>query len=109
MAAILMCVCTNLGWDHVDYHGSEEAYVVAKARLCGDFSARWHVFNLDDPYRQALVRTSRARLLTYGIQSAATLQPLALQLDIDGIRFILPTTKGRMNRRKLLVRPVFIL
>jgi UDP-N-acetylmuramoyl-L-alanyl-D-glutamate--2,6-diaminopimelate ligase len=98
-----VCVCTNLGRDHFDYHGSEEAYFAAKAGLFGDFSARWHVLNLDDPSGQALVRTSRARLLTYGIQSAATLQPLALQHDIDGVRFILPTTKGRLSIQSPLI------
>lgn len=98
-----VCMFTNLSRDHYDYHGTEEAYFAAKARLFQDVSARWHVLNLDDPYGQKLVHTSQARLLTYGLASEATLKPLAVQHGLDGIRFVLPTTKGHLSIRSPLV------
>jgi UDP-N-acetylmuramoyl-L-alanyl-D-glutamate--2,6-diaminopimelate ligase len=94
-----VCVFTNLSRDHYDYHGSEAAYFAAKERLFRDFAARWHVLNLDDPAGQRLIYTSRARLLTYGLESEATLKPTGVQHDIHGMQFVLPTTKGRLTIR----------
>jgi UDP-N-acetylmuramoyl-L-alanyl-D-glutamate--2,6-diaminopimelate ligase len=98
-----VCVFTNLSRDHYDYHGTEAAYFAAKARLFRELPAQWHVLNLDDPYGQELVRTARARLLTYGLTNEATLKPLVVQHDIDGIRFTLPTTKGHLSIRSPLI------
>ncbi len=97
------CVFTNLSRDHLDYHRTEEAYFAAKARLFHDFPARWHVLNVDDPYGQALCRTSRARLLTYGLQSDAVLKPSTIQQTAHGIEFTLPTTQGRLSIRSALI------
>jgi UDP-N-acetylmuramoyl-L-alanyl-D-glutamate--2,6-diaminopimelate ligase len=97
------CVFTNLSRDHFDYHRTEEAYFAAKARLFHDFPARWHVLNVDDPYGHALRRTSRARLLTYGLQSDATLKPSAIQRTTHGVEFTLPTTQGRLAIRSALI------
>ncbi len=91
-----VCVFTNLSRDHYDYHGAEAAYFAAKARLFQELPARWHVLNLDDPYGQKLVHKSQARLLTYGLDSEATLKPLTARYGLDGIEFTLPTTKGHL-------------
>lgn len=98
-----VCVFTNLSRDHYDYHSTEAAYFAAKARLFRELPAQWHVLNLDDPYGQELVRTARARLLTYGLASEATLKPLVVQHDIDGIQCTLPTTKGHLAIRSPLI------
>jgi UDP-N-acetylmuramoyl-L-alanyl-D-glutamate--2,6-diaminopimelate ligase len=98
-----VCVFTNLSRDHYDYHGTEEAYFAAKARLFQEVPARWHVLNLDDPYGQRLIATSRARLLTYGLTSEATLKPTDVQHGLDGIQFSLPTTKGHLAVRSPLI------
>lgn len=98
-----VCVFTNLSRDHYDYHGTEEAYFAAKARLFQEVPARWHVLNLDDPYGQRLIETSRARLLTYGLTSEATLKPTDVQHGLDGIQFSLPTTKGHLAVRSPLI------
>ena len=94
---------TNLSRDHFDYHGSEAAYFNAKARLFRDLEAEWHVLNLDDPYGRALLRTSHARPLTYGLASSTTLKPHAVHHGLDGIRFVLPTSKGPLTLSSALV------
>ncbi|HET7371544.1 MAG TPA: UDP-N-acetylmuramoyl-L-alanyl-D-glutamate--2,6-diaminopimelate ligase [Gammaproteobacteria bacterium] len=48
-------VFTNLTRDHLDYHGSQEAYADAKARLFGWPSLGAAVINLDDPFGQILL------------------------------------------------------
>ena len=94
---------TNLSRDHFDYHGSESAYFNAKARLFRDLEAEWHVLNLDDPYGRALLRTSHARPLTYGLASSTTLKPHAVHHGLDGIRFTLPTSEGPLTLSSSLV------
>ncbi len=94
---------TNLSRDHFDYHGSEAAYFNAKARLFRDLEAEWHVLNLDDPYGRALLRTSHARPLTYGLASSAHLKPHAVHHGLDGIRFVLPTSEGPLTLSSTLV------
>ena len=49
-----VAVFTNLGRDHLDYHGTMEAYFAAKARLFGSELAKCAVVNLDDPYGRRL-------------------------------------------------------
>ena len=94
---------TNLSRDHFDYHGSESAYFNAKARLFRDLEAEWHVLNLDDPYGRALLRTSHARPLTYGLASSTSLKPHAVHHGLDGIRFVLPTSEGPLTLSSSLV------
>lgn len=49
-------VFTNLSRDHLDLHGSEEAYYQAKRRLFLDFPAAPSWTNLDDPWGARLAR-----------------------------------------------------
>lgn len=94
---------TNLSRDHFDYHGSESAYFNAKARLFRDLEAEWHVLNLDDPYGRALLQTSHARPLTYGLASSTTLKPHDVHHGLNGIRFVLPTSGGPLTLSSTLV------
>jgi UDP-N-acetylmuramoyl-L-alanyl-D-glutamate--2,6-diaminopimelate ligase len=61
------------------------------------------VLNVDDPYGHTLLHTSQARLLTYGLQSGATLKPSAIQQTTHGVEFTLPTTQGRLAIRSSLI------
>ena len=54
-----MCF-TNLSHDHLDYHGSLDAYFEAKARLFTPRFTRHAAVNVDDPYG-ARARATRAR------------------------------------------------
>lgn len=42
-------VLTNVGRDHLDYHGNGEAYVAAKRRLFSDAEPQHRILNIDDP------------------------------------------------------------
>ncbi|MGE0660503.1 MAG: UDP-N-acetylmuramoyl-L-alanyl-D-glutamate--2,6-diaminopimelate ligase [Reyranellaceae bacterium] len=64
---------TNLSRDHLDYHGTMEAYFAAKARLFADLlpSGATAVINADTREAGRLVEICRARghrLLRYGVQ-----------------------------------------
>lgn len=51
-------VFTNLGHDHLDLHGSQEAYFRAKARLFSSDFAPLGVINVDDPHGRLLADTA---------------------------------------------------
>jgi UDP-N-acetylmuramoyl-L-alanyl-D-glutamate--2,6-diaminopimelate ligase len=62
---------TNLARDHLDYHGTMEAYLAAKLRLFRELlqADGAAVVNVDDPAGAAFVEAARARgvrLITYG-------------------------------------------
>ena len=63
---------TNLTRDHLDYHGTMEAYGAAKARLFGWPDLAWRIINVDDPFGAALAGVTPApRWLAAGKPAAA--------------------------------------
>ena len=57
---------TNLSHDHLDYHGSMQAYGEAKARLFDMPGLGAAVINLDDPFGRALAMRLAGRLRVIG-------------------------------------------
>ncbi len=87
-----VAVFTNLTRDHLDYHGTMQAYGEAKQQLfLGEKVQR--VINLDDSTGQAWLQEFGAeRTLSYsadGASGSATVQALAPQYSQEGIRFSL--------------------
>ncbi|MFB3076817.1 MAG: Mur ligase family protein, partial [Lysobacterales bacterium] len=69
-------VFTNLSRDHLDYHGSMEAYEEAKRRLFTDCKPRFAVINHDDPAGKALSRhvAQSTQVLSYGTNGSTELR-----------------------------------
>ncbi len=61
-----IAVFTNLGRDHLDYHGSMEAYGQAKLRLFQRPDLRAAVINLDDPFGQAILTELPSGVRVFG-------------------------------------------
>ncbi len=62
-------VFTNLSGDHMDYHGSEEAYFDAKARLFESLTEdRVAIINGDDPRGEMLASRTAARVLSCSLR-----------------------------------------
>jgi UDP-N-acetylmuramoyl-L-alanyl-D-glutamate--2,6-diaminopimelate ligase len=90
---------TNLTRDHLDYHGTMEAYGAAKARLFQWPSLTHRVINIDDPFgadlagqlsSSRLVITSRAPSPAGSLKDAkqvrgvrATPEPAGLAIDVE--------------------------
>ncbi len=67
-ARVDVAVFTNFTRDHLDYHGSMEAYAAAKEKLFRWPRLRTAVVNLDDPLGPRLAaETTALRVLGYGI------------------------------------------
>jgi len=66
-----IAVLLNLADDHLDRHGTLEAYGRAKARVFANQTpADWAVVNADDPAALALARGARARRFDFGVSAA---------------------------------------
>jgi UDP-N-acetylmuramoyl-L-alanyl-D-glutamate--2,6-diaminopimelate ligase len=68
-----VAVFTNLSQDHLDYHGTTEAYFQAKARLFEAGRAVGAVVNTDDPHGRLLLEAAQVPTRGYSISDAADL------------------------------------
>ncbi len=75
-------VFTNLGADHLDFHGTQEAYFRAKAKLFEAGRSDVAVLNIDDPRGRLLRDSSEIQVVPYSLDDARE-----LQLDVLPTRF----------------------
>jgi UDP-N-acetylmuramoyl-L-alanyl-D-glutamate--2,6-diaminopimelate ligase len=78
-----IAVFTNLTQDHLDYHGTFEAYEAAKARLFAWPELRAAVINRDDAAGRRLLASTQghARTIAYGLDGADATSSDAPQAD----------------------------
>jgi UDP-N-acetylmuramoyl-L-alanyl-D-glutamate--2,6-diaminopimelate ligase len=100
-----VAVLTNLSRDHLDYHGSMEAYAQAKAALFAWPNLRCRVLNLDDAFgRQLAAQEHESRLITYSLEdSSALLYCHEAHFDDHGVRATLVTPHGEGSLRSPLL------
>jgi UDP-N-acetylmuramoyl-L-alanyl-D-glutamate--2,6-diaminopimelate ligase len=67
-------VFTNLGTDHLDFHGTHEAYFSAKAKLFESGRCELGVVNLDDPHGRLLRDASEIPIVGYSVESLGDLR-----------------------------------
>ncbi len=91
---------TNLTQDHLDFHGTMEAYAAAKARLFAGVGApppRAAVINQDAPFAQDMVHAFAGPfLMTYGLGSYGSHRAEDLQLALGDTRFNFVTPAGNI-------------
>jgi UDP-N-acetylmuramoyl-L-alanyl-D-glutamate--2,6-diaminopimelate ligase len=100
---------TNLTRDHLDYHGTMEAYFDAKRRLfdgrLGE-PPRTSILNLDDEYGARLyeeqVRAGR-RVLSYALDGEADVTAGGVEATLEGTRLSLRTPEGERELLSPLV------
>jgi UDP-N-acetylmuramoyl-L-alanyl-D-glutamate--2,6-diaminopimelate ligase len=100
-------VFTNLGRDHLDYHGTIHAYGAAKARLFRDHDSRRQLINADDPFGRVLAAelADSPGLIRYGLERDQRPDVLAgVRLaSLDGLQIDVNTPDGRVHCRSGLV------
>lgn len=86
-------VFTNLTRDHLDYHGTMDAYGDAKAKLFAWPGLNAAVLNLDDAFGRRLQADPHAPMRIVGVssrgQTGATLRADDVVLDLAGLSFVL--------------------
>ena len=96
-----VAIFTNLTQDHLDYHGTMEAYFAAKQKLFDGSQApapRVAVLNAEDDTEAALAETAQAagsEIVTYGL-SRGDVRARDIAMRPNGMRFVLMTTEGEV-------------
>jgi len=101
-----VAVFTNLTRDHLDYHGTMDAYGAAKAKLFAWPGLRAAVVNLDDPFGRALLAALPAGVRGVGLSSRgaqAEVRAENIALEPDGIAFDLLLGDARHSVRSALL------
>ena len=103
---------TNLGQDHLDFHGTVERYFEAKRRLFVTGDPPPAAVNVGDEHGRRLAEELRAlgqdRLLTFGFADDADIRPEQLELGAHGARLgaggidLRTSLRGRFNVENVL-------
>jgi len=98
-------VFTNLTGDHLDYHGTMDAYAAAKARLFANLPAdAVAIVNSDDRYAARMLAECRSRVLRYSSKSkAADLHGTVTACGLDGLRMRIDSPKGALEIQSRLI------
>ena len=85
-------IFTNLGIDHLDYHGTVEAYFAAKARLFTTGMTDRAVINRDDVHGQQLLDVLGASAVAFGLSDATdvVVGPDSVRFTWSGVAMHLP-------------------
>jgi UDP-N-acetylmuramoyl-L-alanyl-D-glutamate--2,6-diaminopimelate ligase len=105
-----IAVITNIAHEHLDFHGTQEAYREAKARLI-DLTAgaedkglvKTAVLNRDDESFEFLRTRAIARRLTYGAAGPADLRATRVDPTPSGLLLTADTPLGEINLRLQLL------
>ena len=92
-----VAIFTNLSQDHLDFHGSMEAYFESKARLFSPERARRGALNVDDPFGRRLL-SATIPLTTYAIDGDADIEARKVVSTSEGLAF----TAGGLELRSQL-------
>src|SRR5438132_9413821 len=101
-------VFTNLTQDHLDFHGTLDAYRRAKRRLfellaVSSKKRRTAVVNADDTAGAAMVAGLDLPTVTFGLGRSATVRPREYSSTLAGIRMAVDTPRGRVEVRSPLI------
>lgn len=94
-----VAVFTNIGRDHLDYHGSMDNYVASKTRLMKFNSLRAAVINLDDLYADFFLQAvlPGVKVFTYGVREAADFGCKDISYLPEGVAATLTTPEGNFD------------
>jgi UDP-N-acetylmuramoyl-L-alanyl-D-glutamate--2,6-diaminopimelate ligase len=88
-------VFTNLTQDHLDFHGTMEGYLEAKASLFrGLAPGAVAVLNADDPHADRIGGVTRARVVTFGEADRADVRIASARPTISGTEVTLAIAPG---------------
>ena len=99
---------TNLTRDHLDFHGSEEAYFAAKAGLFEQLKSGRRfaaAINGDDPRAPRLLSKVGPRALSFAVDGAADIHPRRIDYGTSGTELTVDTPAGQIEVRTSLTGP----
>jgi UDP-N-acetylmuramoyl-L-alanyl-D-glutamate--2,6-diaminopimelate ligase len=91
-------VFTNLTRDHLDYHGTFEAYLATKAMLFDNLrSESSAIVNTDDNATERLLANCSGKVMRYGKSENADVRIIGGQTNWRGTKVLLQTPAGTMH------------
>jgi UDP-N-acetylmuramoyl-L-alanyl-D-glutamate--2,6-diaminopimelate ligase len=97
---------SNLSRDHLDYHGSMDAYGAAKARLFDAMAVARLAINADDAFGRELLQrhfAAACQVLAFGTTPDCDVYPVSHQLNSSGMRLRLHTALGEFDVQNRLL------
>ncbi|MCA9565279.1 MAG: UDP-N-acetylmuramoyl-L-alanyl-D-glutamate--2,6-diaminopimelate ligase, partial [Myxococcales bacterium] len=90
-----VAIFTNLSHDHLDFHGTFDAYFEAKKRLFSEILPASRqagklgvaVINGDDPYGRRLIKECAANAVSYGLTDESDVHTLNPEFSLEGTTF----------------------
>lgn len=83
-----VAVMTNIGAEHLDFHGTREQYILAKQKLFEMIKpSGWVVLNSDDENFLRIKNSTKGKILTYGINNQSDVMAKSFRLFLDHSEF----------------------
>jgi len=106
-------VFTNLTQDHLDYHGTMDAYAAAKLRLFTDLAEQGGkpyraVINIDDEWGRQFAAKAKGTVYTYGECESALVRAVRVEYGHDALRFWVRTELARQATDEYLLHTPLI-
>ena len=99
--AFNQAIFTNLTLDHLDFHGTMEAYAAAKASLFAKESLEWAIINQDSPYlnlmQEQLMPTCQR--LSYGLGEGSSVRARSWETGLLGTSMEVDSPWGKHSLR----------
>ncbi|WP_323702856.1 UDP-N-acetylmuramoyl-L-alanyl-D-glutamate--L-lysine ligase [Mammaliicoccus sp. Dog046] len=94
-----IAIFSNLTQDHLDFHGTMDAYGHAKSLLFSQLGQdyrkdKYVILNADDAYTASLIPVTPFEVFTYGIDNDADFMATNIRESINGVQFTLNTPFG---------------
>ncbi len=109
------CLFTNLGRDHLDYHGTIENYFTAKLRLFTEILPRSRradtvaIVRGDDPYGRRVLDSITTRKVSFGLDRSLDAHAEGFSADLNGIRATLSVLGKKIEIESPLVGEINLL
>jgi len=106
-------VFTNLTQDHLDYHGTMDAYAAAKLRLFTDLAEQSGkpyraVINISDEWGRQFAAKAKGTVYTYGECEGALVRAVRVEYGHDALRFWVRTALARQAADEYLLHTPLI-
>lgn len=96
--SLAACAVTNITGDHLEFHGSWDAYVAAKTRLFAELGAgRPAILNRDDTSYEHLAGVATGPVIDYGLEACASLRAVDLATGPRSTQFSLEWNGARRH------------
>ncbi len=101
-------IFTNIRQDHLDYHRTMAEYLEAKSLLFkGLAQDALAIVNRDSPASEKIICSTRAKILTYGLNEAADVRAAHPKFSLEGSEFILSCPQELLGGKTPVSQEVF--